>query len=416
MPNTDWKKYPVLFNLYIAQAVPMSFFTTVVPVIMRQENYSLEAIGMLQLVKLPWVLKFLWAPIVDNNTSSLGHFKRWIYVSEFFYAGIILAIGFFSLQVNFSLIVVLMLLAVIASATQDIATDAFAIHILKKKERGYGNSMQSAGGFAGHLIGSGVLLVVYYYLGWFFLLFFLAVFVLLALIPLAFYRKACDKPVVHGVRVNLADITGFFRVPGMYKWIIILFFYYSGLMGIMAMLKPYLVDLNYNAKDIGLMAGIFGTGIALVASIFAGFIVKKIGYAKSLRYFLGLSLLAGIYFYVMSISGEPTTVAVYAGIFLLWLAYGASMVAVYTAAMDMVRPGREGTDFTLQIVITHLSGLVLGVMSGKFADSFGYDGLFLTQALLSIVAFGLLMLLKPDLLRKHVENEVSENVEPKAKC
>lgn len=400
MLKADWAKYPVLFNLYIAQAVPMSFFTTVVPVIMRQENYSLEAIGLLQLVKLPWVLKFLWAPLVDNNTRNLGHFKRWIYISEFFYAGIILAIGFFSLQLNFSLIVVLMVLAVFASATQDIATDAFAIHILKRKERGYGNSMQSAGGFAGSLIGSGVLLVVYYYLGWFFLLFFLAVFVLLALIPLAFYRRVCHRPVVKGMRVNLSDIISFFRVPGMYRWVIILFFYYSGIMGIMAMLKPYLVDLDYNARDIGVMAGIFGTTMALVASVFAGYIVKKAGYAKSLRYFLVISLLAGIYFYVMSISGEPAVGGVYAGIFLLWTAYGASMVAVYTAAMDMVRPGREGTDFTLQIVITHLSGLMLGVMSGKFADNFGYDGLFLAQALLSIIAFGLLIFMKPHLLRK----------------
>jgi len=137
-----------------------------------------------------------------------------------------------------------------------------------------------------------------------------------------------------------------------------------------------------------------------VASIFAGYIVKKIGYARSLRYFLILSLLAGIYFYVLSNSGEPATGAVYTGIFLLWAAYGASMVAVYTAAMDMVRPGREGTDFTLQIVITHLSSLAIGVFSGKFADSFGYDGLFLTQALLSIVAFGLLMLLKPHQMKK----------------
>lgn len=414
MSKADWAKYPVLFNLYIAQAVPMSFFTTVVPVIMRQENYSLEAIGLLQLVKLPWVLKFLWAPIVDNNTSSLGHFKRWIYVSEFFYAGIILAIGLFSLQVNFSLIVLLMVLSVIASATQDIATDAFAIHILKKRERGYGNSMQSAGGFAGSLIGSGFLLVVYYYWGWFFLLFFLAVFVLLALIPLAFYRRVCHRPVMRGQRVNLSDITGFFKVPGMYKWIIILFFYYSGIMGIMAMLKPYMVDLSYNAKDIGLMAGIFGTSIALLASIFAGYIVKKTGYAKSLRYFLLLSLLAGVYFYVMSISGEPAMTAVYTGILLLWMAYGASMVAVYTAAMDMVRPGREGTDFTLQIVITHLSGLMLGVISGKFADSFGYDRLFLAQAVLSIVAFGLLIFMKPHVLNKHADNHVSKKVTGKA--
>jgi hypothetical protein len=70
MGKNNWIKFPVLFSLYIAQSVPMSFFSTVVPVIMRQENYSLESIGLLQLVKLPWIIKFLWAPIVDNYSSN----------------------------------------------------------------------------------------------------------------------------------------------------------------------------------------------------------------------------------------------------------------------------------------------------------------------------------------------------------
>jgi MFS family permease len=402
MEGNDWKKYPVLFSLYIAQAVPMSFFTTVVPVIMRQENYSLEAIGLLQLVKLPWVLKFLWAPLVDNNTGSLTHYKRWIYGSEFFYAAIIFSIGFFSLQASFSLIAVLMVLAVVASATQDIATDAFAIHILKKRERGYGNSMQSAGGFAGSLIGSGALLVIYHYLGWFYLLLFLALFVLVALIPLGFYKKNCDKPLVKGKKVNLADIVTFFRIPGMYKWVLILFFYYSGIMGIMTLIKPFLVDLGYSVKDIGIMAGVVGTTTALVASVFAGYIVKKTGYSRSLLIFLVISLLAGIYFYRLSLVPVPSITGIYLGIILLWIAYGSSTVAIYTASMDMVRAGREGTDFTLQIVITHLSGLLLGVAGGKFADVFGYTNFFIVEVGLSIFALGLLIFLKPAVLRKNI--------------
>jgi len=400
MSRYDWKKYPVLFSLYIAQAVPMSFFTTVVPVIMRQEDYSLQSIGLLQLVKLPWVLKFLWAPLVDNNTNSLNQYKKWIYGSELFYAAIILVIGFFSLQANFSLVVILMVLAVVASATQDIATDAFAIHVLKKRERGYGNSMQSAGGFAGSIIGSGILLVVYYYLGWFYLLFFLAAFVLAALVPLAFYRKPCAKAVVTGKRVGLADIVTFFRVPGTYQWVLILFFYYSGIVGIMAMLKPWLVDLDYSTRDIGIMAGIFGTTMALVAAIFAGYIVKKIGYSKSMLIFLMMSLITGIYFYLISLLHIPSLGQIYTGITLLWLAYGASTVAIYTASMDKVRAGREGTDFTLQIVITHLSSLIVGVASGKVAGVFGYDGLFLSQAILSLFVLGLLIILHPKQLRK----------------
>jgi MFS family permease len=401
MQRYDWQKYPVLFSLYIAQAVPMSFFTTVVPVIMRQENYSLEAIGLLQLVKLPWVLKFLWAPLVDNNTSSLTHYKRWIYGSEFFYAAIIFTIGFFSLQADFSLIAVLMVLAVVASATQDIATDAFAIHILKKRERGYGNSMQSAGGFAGSLIGSGALLVIYYYLGWFYLLLFLALFVIIALVPLGFYKKNCNKPVGKEKKVNLTDVVTFFRIPGMYKWVLILFFYYAGIMGIMTLIKPFLVDLGYSVKDIGIMAGVVGTTTALVASIFAGYVVKKIGYTRSMLIFLVISLAAGIYFYRLSLVPIPSIAGIYLGIVLLWIAYGSSTVAIYTASMDMVRPGREGTDFTLQIVITHLSGLLLGVAGGKFADVYGYKGVYLAEAGLSVFALGLLIFLKPAVLRKN---------------
>jgi len=127
----NWTKFPVLFSLYIAQSIPMSFFSTVIPVIMRQENYSLESIGLLQLVKLPWIFKFLWAPFIDNISKSARHSRITIIVSELFYAVVILSIGLFDLQTDFKLIIVLMVVAFFASATQDIAVDIFAIRLLK---------------------------------------------------------------------------------------------------------------------------------------------------------------------------------------------------------------------------------------------------------------------------------------------
>ncbi len=79
-------KLMTLLSLYVAQSIPMSFFTTVVPVIMRQQHYSLEAIGLMQLVKLPWIIKFLWAPYVDRTGSSTRGYRKWIFYSEGFYA------------------------------------------------------------------------------------------------------------------------------------------------------------------------------------------------------------------------------------------------------------------------------------------------------------------------------------------
>ncbi|MBP5663716.1 MAG: hypothetical protein J6X16_05550, partial [Bacteroidales bacterium] len=72
------------------------------------------------------------------------------------------------------------------------------------------------------------------------------------------------------------------------------------------------------------------------------------------------------------------------GLILVWFCYGMSTVVVYTTAMDNVRVGREGTDFTVQTVITHLSGLLMSLISGKVADLFGYHDLFLFEASIAL--------------------------------
>ncbi|MDZ7777643.1 MAG: MFS transporter [Bacteroidales bacterium] len=243
------KKYSTLLSLYVAQSIPMSFFSTVVPVIMRQEAYSLEAIGYIQLVKLPWIFKFLWAPFIDKRCHSRSDYRRWIILSELFYAIVIFAISFFDLGTDFTTIIIMMVIAFIASATQDIATDAFAILSLKIDERGVGNSMQSSGSFLGTLMGSGVLLVIYHFLGWQMLLIALALFVTLAILPVYRFRSKQLKKKEQVVRktktVSLRDVGSFFRQKGIGKQVMLLVVFYSGIIGILTMIKPFLVDVNF---------------------------------------------------------------------------------------------------------------------------------------------------------------------------
>lgn len=391
MKENTWQKFPVLFSLYIAQSIPMSFFSTVVPVIMRQEKYSLQAIGLLQLVKLPWILKFLWAPLIDNQGRSTKQLKRWIIGSELFYAAVILSIGLFSLQSDFRLIVGLMVIAFIASATQDIAVDIFAILQLKPGERALGNSMQSGGSFAGSLIGTGVLLIAYHYFGWTNLLLLLAAFVVFAIAPLLAYRKPAERDEKPVVKVSWIEIFRFFSRKNMYKRVLLLIMFYAGTIGILTLLKPWLVDLGYNVKQIGFMSGIFGTGTAILASLSGAWIIRKTGRIVSMYLFLAVSLFAALWFWFISASA-PSLTAVYVAIALLWMAYGLSTVAIYTTSMDMVRTGLEGTDFTVQIVITHLSSLIMAVLSGKIGDAMGYHNFFGMEAAVCIITFGILFL------------------------
>jgi MFS family permease len=401
MNGSNWKKFSTLFGLYIAQAIPMSFFSTVVPVIMRQENYSLESIGLLQLIKLPWIFKFLWAPLVDRSAGTIQNYRKWIISSELFYAVVILAIGFLDLRTDFILIIAMMIVAFIASATQDIATDAFAILILKRDERCTGNSMQSAGSFMGTLAGSGLLLVVYHYLGWQSLLFALSGFVVLALIPLFLYRSARPAEIHEkSSPASMMDIVSFFRVPDMWKRIIMLTLFYSGIIGSLAMLKPYLVDNGYSIKEIGVISGIAGTSLAATAALFAGFLMKRISRRNSMLLFASLIMFAALYLIVAVTINSRTSVI--SAILLVWISYGMATVGVYTTSMDVVRKGREGTDFTLQIVITHLSSLIIAVFSGRLADFTGYGLLFRLEFLIAVLSFIAVFILFP---RKPIEDE-----------
>jgi MFS family permease len=69
----------------------------------------------------------------------------------------------------------------------------------------------------------------------------------------------------------------------------------------------------------------------------------------------------------------------------VWAMYGANTVLIYTIAMDSVRPGREGTDYTIQIVLVHLGSMLMAVLSGKWAHHFGYRGLFILVLVLQLI-------------------------------
>ena len=368
------------FCLYIAQTIPMSFFSTVIPVMMRQENFTLSAIGLLQLIKLPWIVKFLWSPIVDRHTATTGDYKRWIFSSELIYAILIFSVAMLDFKADFYTILTLIIISFVASATQDIATDALAVLSFSRKDKSMVNSMQSMGSFGGSMVGSGVLLLLFHQIGWNSLLPCLAVFVLVMLLPLFFNKGIQITPKLPQQRAKKADVLYFFTQRSIWKQIGFLFLYYSGLIGTLAMVRPWLVDLGYSVQEIGMMSGVAGTFVGFISAFAGGMIIRKIGRWRARILFAVFVLMATLYFLGLSYT-QPTTPLLYGGIFLLWGSYGMATIVVYTTAMDC-----EGTDFTIQTVITHLSGMIMAILSGRIADMTGYHGLFFFETCIAITS------------------------------
>ena len=384
---------PMFFCLYIAQSIPSSFFATALQVMMREANYSLATIRLLQLVKLPWVVKFLWSPLVDRHCLTGRDFRRCIVISEIVYAIFIILAGHLNVTDNLYLIIFMVMLSLVASATQDIATDALAILMHTGRDKSMVNSMQSMGSFGGALIGSGVLLLVLHQYGWHIVTPCLGVFVLLMLIPLLRRKDLDIAQKDHRQRARLTDFASFFVQRGIWRQIGFLLLYYASIIGILSMMRPWLVDLGYSMKEIGVMSGIIGTSAAFCASFGAGFIVRRLGIFTARILFACFILLTTLYFLGLAILGEPTTAMLYGGIVLMWTSYGMATIVVYTSAMECVRPGREGTDFTVQTVLTHLSGIIMAGLSGAVADHFGYHGLFLAEVIIASISLVYIILL-----------------------
>jgi MFS family permease len=162
MPPSRSHKLSLLIALYLAQGLPYGFFTLALPVLARQAGMSLTAIGALSFLALPWALKFLWAPYVDERGSR----RAWLLTLQLssIAAALVLAQQDFDSS-QLPLIVGAFVFNLLA-ATQDIVTDGLAVRMLDAHERGLANGIQVGAYRVGMIIGGLVLPLVYARAGW----------------------------------------------------------------------------------------------------------------------------------------------------------------------------------------------------------------------------------------------------------
>ncbi|MDF3013465.1 MAG: transporter, partial [Cellvibrio sp.] len=97
---------------------------------LRDTGVALSAIGLVSYASFFYVLKFLWAPLIDRYPLPfLGRRKGWLAVSQLLL--IIALTGMALLGPGSSLLIFVMLagLVAFAGATQDIVVDAYRIEI-----------------------------------------------------------------------------------------------------------------------------------------------------------------------------------------------------------------------------------------------------------------------------------------------
>lgn len=91
---------------------------------------SLEAIGLTSLFGLPWVLKFLWGPQIDQYGTK----RRWMLSMQFLLVFMVIAVAFLSpLPEGIRIIAILFFIGSFLAATHDMAIDGYYMEALDPK-------------------------------------------------------------------------------------------------------------------------------------------------------------------------------------------------------------------------------------------------------------------------------------------
>jgi MFS transporter, PAT family, beta-lactamase induction signal transducer AmpG len=390
VPSGATKRLALLGALYVSQGLPYGFFTQALPALMRQQGISLKAIGFASLLVIPWALKFLWAPLVDQcRFGRLGPRRSWIIPLQ---GGSVLMLTLLSLtnpESGFRWILAGVLVINFLAATQDIATDALAIDVLSPAERGLGNSLQVGGYRLGMIIGGGLLLMLLDQLGWQRAFWLMAGLLGVATLPIVMYREErVTRP--ETTRIRFTGLLGYLRQPRIWPWVAILVLYksFDALAG--PMVKPMMVDQGYSLTDIGAIVGAAGSIAGLLGAAAGGLGVMYLGRRRALLLF-GVLQLVAVAAYLIPASGAGGITGLYIAVIADTFFGSMATTALFTMMMDNCRPEHAGTDYTVQASIIVISVSLIASVSGVSAESLGYVGHFsltagLTAAGLAVVA------------------------------
>lgn len=131
--------------------------------------------------------------------------------------------------------------------------------------------------------------------------------------------------------------------------------------------------------------GMVGTATSFTMVWVAHVFIRRIGMYRARLLVSILIVTAPLYFLGLTYI-SPTLPMLVGGLLLVKTCHAFASIVVYTTAMDCVREGREGTDFTMQVVVVHLSSSLISMLSGGLGQWLDYRGLYLIELAIALVS------------------------------
>lgn len=397
------RRYIVMLLMGFASGVPLALSGSTLFIWLTEEGVDLGTVGLFAALGTPYVIKFLWSPLVDHMklpmlTSLLGRRRAWILFSQMF-----LIIGVWLLGQTHPASTPYMaaacaLLVAFFSATQDIAIDALRIESFKRDEQanavatyiyGYRIGMLASGAGALYVASSHSWSFTYIFMAG--LLFIGVAATFLAKEPLLDETRLSQESLRDWIkRAVLEPFSDFLRRS---FWPVILIFILlfklgDALAGVMT--NPFLLEMGFSKIEIANIVKFMGTAATLLGLGAGGLLMTRAGLFKSLLFSGFCQLVSNLMFVVLAL-GKANLGLLAAAIALENFSAGMG-TAVFTAYLSLLCNVRfTATQYALFSSFAALPRTLFSAPAGYMASAFGWAPFFLVTTLAAVP--GLLLVL-----------------------
>jgi PAT family beta-lactamase induction signal transducer AmpG len=355
---------------------------------LKDSGIVLKDITMIASAGMLYVLKPIWAPLLDHwrlpGFARLGRRRGWLLFAQIGLMLSLLTMAFFTPQ-NLGLFIAATLLVAFFGATQDIAVDAWRIEIAPLEAQGALVAVYSLGYRLGLMVSYAFALILADHMSWQNVYGLMAAFVLLPIganllarepEPPQLPARPWGEALYHAVILPLTDLFERYGLKlGVVTLLFILIFKIPEQATIAGITSPFYSDMGFSKTEIGAVTKIYGVWVGIVGTFVGGAAVARFGVWRpllfaivvcglcNLLYLLLIAHPGDLAWFTLVISGENFTLGM----------LGPPTVAYLSS---LVNREHTGTQYSLLSALLNMPGKVVGFFAGTIVAATNYATFF----------------------------------------
>jgi PAT family beta-lactamase induction signal transducer AmpG len=356
-----------------ASGFPNQITETALQAWLKDSGATNTTIGILSYVAWPYLLKPLWAPLVDRYPMPfLGRRRGWILTMQLALAA---SIAVFALQNPSASLVPVALCAVAIvffSATQDIAIDAYRTDVAAPSERGVAAALTNLGYRPAAWLAAAVALLVADHFGYRTAFLILAAGMMLFCIGTFMAPSSQNTYRPRSLGESIAEpLKELLGSPSALTLIAIVVAFKAGDAFANKLFTPFMLDMGFSKTDIAIYVKPLFTASAVGGSILGGLLMVRLGLLRSMLIFGVLAALSNLLYCVLVIAGKSFPIMM-AAVVIEHVAGAMGGIALVALIMALCDARYSAFQYALLSALALLPRYSLGYPAGWIADHQGW--------------------------------------------